>query len=131
MNRKMLLGDPPPIRITRHDLQRLDALLAHLDDASPLASFLQREIDRAELADDPTGTAFVHLGTRLSFTDEQGSRHTGTLVLPEQLQGCPDGISILTPVGSALLGLSEGQAIEYTTLDGRTKTITIQAIHAA
>jgi regulator of nucleoside diphosphate kinase len=131
MNRKMLLGDPPPIRITAQDLQRLDALLTHLSESSPVASFLQREVDRAEVTDGTDGTSFVRIGTRLSFSDEQGVRHTGTLVLPEQLKECQDGISILTPIGSALLGLSEGQAIEYTTLDGRTKTITVLSIDPA
>jgi regulator of nucleoside diphosphate kinase len=33
-------------------------------------------------------------------------------------------ISILTPVGSALFGLSEGQSIAYETPDGRIKTLT-------
>jgi regulator of nucleoside diphosphate kinase len=128
MNRKMLLGDPPPIRITHQDLLLIEELLAAMTSSSQVATFLQDELDRASIADDD-GAAFVSLGTKLTFVDEQGSRRTGTLVLPGRQSDVPDAISILTPVGSALLGLSEGQSIAYATPDGRTKVLTILHIH--
>lgn len=128
MNRKMLLGDPPPIRITHQDLLLLERLLAGMAPDSKIATFLQDELDRAAVAPDGEA-AFVSLGTRLSFTDEQGNSRTGTLVLPGRQSDVPDAVSILTPVGSALLGLSEGQAIAYATPDGRTKVLTVLRIH--
>ena len=135
MNRKALLGDPPPIRITPRDLGLLDTLLANLSQPAAVIEYLQREVDRAAVTDsagDAQGDAqctFVRLGTRVTFADDQGNRHTATLVPPNEASRRPDGISILTPVGAALLGLSEGQAITYGTLDGRTKPVRIVAIH--
>ena len=132
MNRKALLGDPPPIRITPQDLGRLDTLLANLSRPTPVVEFLQREVDRAAVADrnDGQDASFVRLGSRVTFADDLGSQHTATLITPEEAVRRQDGISILTPVGAALLGLSQGQAISYQTLDGRTKSVRIVEIHA-
>ncbi len=136
MNRKSLLGDPPPIRITLQDLGRLDTLLASLSRPTPVIEFLQREVDRAAVADtiadkaDGQDAPFVRLGSRVTFSDDQGARHTATLITPEEAVRRQDGISILTPVGAALLGLSQGQTISYQTLDGRTKSVHIVEIHA-
>ncbi|WP_188261341.1 GreA/GreB family elongation factor [Azospirillum tabaci] len=130
MNRKSMLGDPPPIRITPHDLGRLDVLLAHLSQPAGVIDFLQREVDRADVADPPDdgGTPFVRLGSRVTFADDRGTRHTATLITPDEAARRQDGISILTPVGAALLGLSEGQSIAYGTLDGRTKSVQVLRI---
>lgn len=128
MNRKSLLGDPPPIRITPRDLGLLDSILSQLSRPSPVVDFLQRELDRASVEDAAPGS-FVALGTRVTFDDDRGSRHTATLLAPGEMR--PDGISILTPVGAALLGLSEGQSIAYTTLDGRTKSVRVLRLHPA
>ena len=38
-------------------------------------------------------------------------------------------VSVLTPVGAALIGLSEGQAMEWHTLDGERKTLTVLKVH--
>ncbi|WP_168220550.1 hypothetical protein [Azospirillum thermophilum] len=51
MNRKSLLGDPPPIRITPRDLGLLDSILSQLSRPSPVVDFLQRELDRASVED--------------------------------------------------------------------------------
>jgi regulator of nucleoside diphosphate kinase len=128
MNRKMLLGDPP-IRITGADLGRLDALVATLSrTSSPVVRFLEREIDRAALVDPHDTVPFVRMRSTIRFSDGDGIPRTATLVYPEELPSTPDGLSILTPVGTALLGLAEGQRIAYETLDGRTKTLTVLEI---
>jgi regulator of nucleoside diphosphate kinase len=125
MNRRTMLGDPPTIRLTREDLGRLDALLARLPSSSPSVEFLRREVDRATVVDEAEATQFVKLGSRVSFEDETRKLYTGTVGFPNDIAGEPHPISILTPVGAALLGLAEGQSIAYETLDGRTKTLTV------
>jgi regulator of nucleoside diphosphate kinase len=125
MNRKTILGDPPAIHLTQDDLGRLDALLAGLSNASPSLEFLRREVDRATVVAEAEAARFVKLGSRVSFEDETGKRYTGTVGFPREVAGEPQPISILTPVGAALLGLAEGQSISYETLDGRTKTLTV------
>ncbi len=130
--RKLLVGDPPGIRITDHDLERLDALLSSFRNrpASPVIEFLQQEVDRAGSAEgQPPDQPFVKLGSQVEFRDEDTGRVlTATLCFPGQGEGIADAVSLLTPVGSALLGLSPGQSIAYDTPDGRTKTITIQRV---
>ena len=125
MNRKTMLGDPPAIHLTQDDLGRLDALLAGLPNSSPALDFLRREVDRATVVRETEAAHFVRLGSRVSFEDEMGKRYTGTVGFPNDIAGRPHPISILTPVGAALLGLAEGQSIAYETLDGRTKTLTV------
>jgi regulator of nucleoside diphosphate kinase len=125
MHQKSLLGDPPEIRVNSRDLGQLDRLLSAVPSASPVFEFLRREVDRATVVDDASaGVPFVQLGSRVTFEDESGRFYIGKVGFPGQLVGCPDVISILTPVGSALFGLSEGQSIAYETPDGRIKTLT-------
>jgi regulator of nucleoside diphosphate kinase len=128
MNRKMMLGDPPAIRLTRTDLGRLDTLLAAYSSTSRVLDYLRREIDRASVVPDDDPPEFVRLGSHVAFEDEAGKPYAGTLAYPSELARHPDGISILTPVGAALIGLAEGQSISYETLDGRIKTLTIRRI---
>jgi regulator of nucleoside diphosphate kinase len=129
MHRKSQLADPPAIRVDNRDLGQLDRLLAALPDTSPVFEFLRREVERATVVDDADADVpFVKLGSRLTFEDDSGRIHTGRVGFPGQLVGCPDVISILTPVGSALFGLSEGQSIAYETPDGRIKTLTVLRI---
>jgi regulator of nucleoside diphosphate kinase len=128
MNRKLLLGDPPPIHITGQDFGRLDVLLGNLSTKTNTRTleFLRDELDRARLVDGAdTGTPFVRIGSRVLFEDDSGKIYRLTLALPAAAWGDPDKISILTPVGAALLGLSVGQSISYETPDNRIKTITV------
>jgi regulator of nucleoside diphosphate kinase len=125
VNRKTMLGDPPVIHLTTEDLGRLDALLAGIAGGSRPIEFLRREVERATVVADTDAASYVRLGTRVSFEDETGKLYTGTVGFPSDIASHPDPISILTPVGAALLGLAEGQSISYETLDGRTKTLTV------
>ena len=125
MNRKTMLGDPPALHVTRENLGRLDALLAGLPETSPSVELLRREVDRAIVAEEAEAAEFVKLGSCVSFEDEIGKCYTGTVGFPSDIAGKPHPISILTPVGAALLGLAKGQSIAYETLDGRTKTLTV------
>jgi regulator of nucleoside diphosphate kinase len=125
-----MLGDPPEIRLTARDLRRLDALLAGLSNTSRVSDFLRRELDRALLVDDSEAGAFVKLGSAVMFKDEAGKVYSGILAFPGQIPNRTDVISILTPVGIAILGLSEGQSISYETPDRRIKTLTVLKIPA-
>jgi regulator of nucleoside diphosphate kinase len=64
--------------------------------------------------------------SRFVFKDEStGEARTVSLVYPGE-EDIDDGrISILTPVGAALLGLSEGQSIEWETRIGESRTLTV------
>ena len=44
---------------------------------------------------------------------------------PERADAAAQRISILTPVGAALIGLSEGQTMQWRTRDGNMKSLTV------
>jgi regulator of nucleoside diphosphate kinase len=121
MNRKTMLGDPPAIHLTQHDLGRPDALLAGLSNASPSLEFLRREVDRATVVADAEAAPFVKLGSRVFFEDETGKRYTGTVGFPSDIAGERHSIPILTLVGADLLCLAEEKSISYKPLHGRTR----------
>jgi len=128
MNRKALLGDPPAIQVTNSDFGRLDMFLAKLSGKANTGAleFLRDELDRARLVDEAEITApFVRIGSRVLFGDERGKTYRLTLLFPGEKSSAPSQLSIVTPVGVALLGLSEGQSISYETPDNRIKTVTV------
>lgn len=102
--------------MSSHDYDRLEALLENLpENAFPGINALQDELDRAEIVDPrqmpPT---VVTMNSTVRFNNETtGEEFCMTLVYPKDVQGKPDRISILAPVGSALLGLSIGDVIEW------------------
>ena len=128
VDRKALLGDPPPVYITGQDFGRRDLLLTHLNakTSSPLTlEFLRTELERAQLVDDEEiDTPFVQIGTHVLFADERGETYPVTLTVPESGDS-PDHVSILASVGAALLGISQGHLISYETPDKRIKTLTV------
>jgi regulator of nucleoside diphosphate kinase len=50
------------------------------------------------------------------------------LVLPENADINTGRISVLTPVGAALIGLSPGQAMEWLGNDGKKRFLTVLAV---
>ncbi|PLY13873.1 MAG: nucleoside diphosphate kinase regulator [Sedimenticola sp.] len=102
------------IIITSQDLDRLEALLDSLADDIPGKEELQTELDRAEVlppAQIPDNV--VTMNSEVLFSVDGGGEFCLTLVYPKDINGGTDRISVLAPVGSALLGLSTGERIEW------------------
>ena len=118
----------PDITLTRRDADRLDSLIDAFDlfRAGPTGTFLLNEIGRARIVDAPAAPAgVVAMGSIVTFRDETGRTTTARLVYPEDAAGEGGTISILTPGGAALLGLSEGQSISYAAPGGHRKRLTV------
>jgi regulator of nucleoside diphosphate kinase len=118
----------PPITLSAADFERLDRLVEAAADRFPrTADFLGREIARARVVDAanvPHG--LVGMGTRLEYRDDTtGQARTVTLVYPEEADLAAGKISILSPVGAALIGLSVGQSIEWQTPTGGWRSLTV------
>lgn len=65
------------------------------------------------------------------FRDDDTERiETATIVYPGEETNEADRISVVSPMGSALIGLSEGQSIEYETDDGETGHLTVLQVLA-
>ena len=112
----------PAIRILAADYDRL----AQLADSRP-ASLLREELARAAIVEDAEGS--VQMGSRVCFRDDAGGRvHDVRLVYPAQSDPARGHISVLTPAGSALLGLETGATMRWRDQSGRVKELTVLSI---
>ena len=117
----------PPITITRLDLQRLERLLDGLDEFGPAAEALEAELSRAQVVghdEIPPGVVTMNSTVRCR-EESSGKEYTLTLVYPEDVAG-EGKVSILAPVGTALLGLTIGQTIDWPAPSGKTLKLTRQ-----
>lgn len=118
----------PEITVSTADLDRLEGLLGDMRAGAPeIAEGLRSELDRANIVEPeemPPGV--VTMNSRVRFADEEsGKEFERTLCYPEEATGGEDKVSILAPLGSALLGLSVGQRIDWPVPGGRTARIRI------
>jgi regulator of nucleoside diphosphate kinase len=117
------------IVIGRQVLERLDAMLGTTgyEHLGKLGTFLLDEFTRAEVIDDKElPSQIVSMHRKVRFRDIDTDRETeATLVYPNEVGKIEAGLSVLTPVGAALLGLSEGQTIEYETPQGLHKSLAV------
>jgi regulator of nucleoside diphosphate kinase len=118
----------PRIVLTSRDLERLEKLIQALPaDSFPGRSALEAELGRAEIvAPERIPPDVVTMNSTVRFTlTESGEEFSLTLVYPHEAQGQPDRISILAPVGSALLGLSVGDEIQWSMPGGGVSTVRV------
>ena len=121
----------PPIAMRRSDAARL-RLLADAAMASfpQTADFLAGEIERADIRPDEQPMAnIVTMDSRVTFRDEvTGQTRTATLVYPDRADVSAGRISVLTPIGAALIGLSPGQTIEFRSPTGGLRALTVVTV---
>jgi regulator of nucleoside diphosphate kinase len=104
--------DLPPIYLTQADMERLLELV----DAYPGHRFekLEEELVRAQVVPrEQIPADVVTMHSRVVFEDEgTGERREITLVYPGSADIAAGKVSVLTPVGTALLGLRVGQSMD-------------------
>jgi regulator of nucleoside diphosphate kinase len=109
--------EPTPIVMSDLDYERIERLVAaqgRRRDASVLVA-LRDELERAEVVDRAAVPAdVVVMGSRVRFRDEaSGEQEEVTLVFPTDADPARGRVSILAPIGSALIGLRLGQGIDW------------------
>ncbi|SFC22785.1 nucleoside diphosphate kinase regulator [Massilia yuzhufengensis] len=111
----------PTILVSWLDMDRLDRMLDSLPSAQAGArDALLDELGRASLAEPwemPPNVVTMNSRVCFSFADSP-QRVTMTLTYPKDMNGGAEQLSILTPVGTALLGLKVGDAISWERPDG-------------
>lgn len=110
------MSDRPPITLTADDYDYLEQLLdLPKYRTAPARQELIDELRRANIVEkDEIGTDIVTLNSTIRFADDKsGEQYEMTLVSPEEADSDKNRISVLAPVGVALLGLSVGQSIEW------------------
>lgn len=108
--------DRPPITVTAEDFDYLEQLLDLPKYRNiPARKDLVEELRRASIVEPgEIGADIVTLNSTIRFVDDKsGEQYEMTLVSPEEADSDKNRISVLAPVGIALLGLSVGQTIQW------------------
>lgn len=118
---------PPPITVSSLDVSRLEPLLEDLADKA--GARLEEELLRATVVAPAAMPAdVVTMNSRVRCQEVLSGREWAvTLVYPRDA-GKPGSVSVLAPVGAALLGLSVGQTIDWPGPNGRTLRLSILEI---
>lgn len=116
----MKITTRPVITVSERDLERLEGLLAGLPEDQPGLEALREELDRAQiLSSEAMPADVVTMNSRIRFVVEPaGKEMEMTLVYPQDVTG-PETLSVTTPAGIAVLGLTVGQEIEWQAPNGQ------------
>lgn len=119
------LRSKPDISISAHDYRRLSNLVAVQRHRFPDAAFaLQAELDRARIMP-IVPPHVVQMGSVVEFRSDVAPQKPVTLVFPQEADISAARISILTPIGAALIGLSPGQSIDWEARDGAVRELSV------
>jgi len=121
----------PSITISWLDLERLERVLDRLPAAQANArDALLNELGRADMVepwDMPPDVVTMNSRVRFSFDDSE-EEVTLTLTYPKDMTDSGEQLSVLTPVGTALLGLKVGDSIAWNRPDGGRFHITVRGV---
>jgi regulator of nucleoside diphosphate kinase len=68
----------------------------------------------------------VTMGSRVAFVDRaSGERHSVELVYPGEADMAQGRVSVLTPIGAALIGMRRGSAIDWPNRQGEVRRLKI------
>ena len=88
--------------------------------------FRSKELERARVVPPREVAAdVVTMGSRVLFEDDAGETHDVTLVYPEDADMEEHRMSVLTPVGAALIGLKVGQSIHWRTRNDEDRILKV------
>jgi regulator of nucleoside diphosphate kinase len=120
----------PQIIVSTADHERLtDLATASLERLPDVANELLAEMDRARVVEEPAVPAnVVRMGSTVTFNSDDGHTRTLKLVYPVDESLDEHRISVMTPVGAALIGLAEGQSISWTARDGKHHRLTVTKV---
>ena len=118
------------ILVSAADRDRLSSLArAFLDRVPDMAEDLLAEMDRARVASEAAMPAdVVRMGSTVTLQDPEGSTRTVTLVYPAEADIAEKRISVLTPLGTALIGAPAGRTVSWRSRDSRVLSATIDAV---
>ncbi|GAB7213670.1 nucleoside diphosphate kinase regulator [Dickeya oryzae] len=120
--------DKPHLTISELDAERLDALLEQPAFAdTEVAQALSEELDRADIVQPVEMPAdVVTMNSRVRFRDLlTAEEHIRTLVYPANLKDSREQISVMAPLGAALLGMHVGNSIAWPLPNGEETRIEV------
>jgi regulator of nucleoside diphosphate kinase len=137
-NRKTMEATPaalrhltPRLTLSAEDFGRLSALVQTTMSTAPdLAEVLAGELDRAHvLAAGRRPQDIVSMNSEVEFHDDGSERvQRMTLVYPADADVSKNRLSVLTPVGAALIGVRAGESITWETPSGQLRKLTVLSV---
>lgn len=121
----------PKVVINADDLAHLEGLADGMMRRNPaLADRLFEEIGRARIVAPAKMPAdVVSMGSTVTYRDEAtGQEKSVTLVYPEAADIAQARVSVITPIGVALLGLAKGASFYWDTVQNERRTLSVIAV---
>mgnify|MGYP003616735928 FL=1 len=123
----------PALLLSRVDVERIEDLLERPQYSGINTAALREELARAELTEPaamPADVITMNSTALVKVMDDQQQAHEYelTLVYPRDADGSGEKVSILAPVGSALLGLRVGSSIDWPMPGGRSARLHVLSI---
>ncbi|TYB83326.1 nucleoside diphosphate kinase regulator [Maritimibacter fusiformis] len=118
----------PKIVVNQDDLAHLEGLAEGAMQRNPaLADRLLDELGRARVVAAAKMPAnVVAIGSTVTYRDETtGQEKAITLVYPEDADIARGRVSVMTPIGVALIGLAEGAAFHWDTRENQRRMLTV------
>jgi regulator of nucleoside diphosphate kinase len=119
----------PKLTISRETYHTLSALIDSLPEDTTTEQLLD-ELERAKIVSEkklPENVVNMH--STVTFTVQSTQKtFTYELVYPSELDGTPSKLSILSPVGSALIGLQEGAEIDWPISTGKQTLVQVDKV---
>ena len=115
------------IHITKSDYERLSALIEKTREGDRMdrenLKKLETELDRAEIVDaKDISKKVITMRSRVRLKDlVSGEANTYSLVFPSEADFSQGKISVLAPIGTAILGYKSGDTIEWPVPSGVRK----------
>lgn len=120
----------PNIIVSEQDLNRLETMLEHQKVLTDTMKHLEDELARADVVgakDVPSNVVTMNAKVEITIAPLTESTEV-TLVYPHDFTGDKGQVNILAPVGAAILGLAEGQDIEWPQPDGHIMKVRIEKV---
>ncbi|ABE38090.1 GreA/GreB family elongation factor [Rhodopseudomonas pseudopalustris] len=120
----------PPVSIASRDFGRLRQIAVQaLASRDPVGRFLFSELERAVVIDSPAPPLTVRLDDWVTFrADDDQPLESRILVLPGHYRRNALHLSVLSPVGAALVGLRPGARMHYQGVDGVQHVATVESL---
>jgi regulator of nucleoside diphosphate kinase len=118
------------IIVSNAEYERLtDLASASMERLPEVAQELLDELERAKIVDGKdVPKDVVRMGSTVTFKSDDGHTRTLKLVYPADESLDEHRISVMTPVGVALIGLGTGQSISWTARDGKHHRLTVTKV---
>ncbi|RLQ20693.1 nucleoside diphosphate kinase regulator [Seongchinamella sediminis] len=122
------MSSPRSVLLGQQDLDRIEALIRHRDTGD--TELLFDELDGATvLPDHELPDDVVVMNSQVTFVDlDTNIESQVTLIYPGDSAATSNSVSILAPVGAALIGLRVGEHVEWPLPNGGQRRLKVVAL---